>query len=55
MRILVLAATLTFAIVPAAHAVTGPNLTYPEPGTFCGFMKLCDVETSKATASADNG
>ncbi len=50
MRILFLAAALTFSSVPSAQAVSPSTLSFPEPGTFCGFMMLCGPSTNKAEA-----
>jgi hypothetical protein len=52
MRHILLAAALTLSTVSAAQAVTIPTLSYPEPGTFCGFMTLCGPDTRKAEAPA---
>ena len=54
MRTLFLATALTFTIVPAVQAMTMPTLTYPEPGTFCGFMTLCGADANKAEAAEDS-
>jgi hypothetical protein len=48
MRPYLLAALITFASVSLVAAQTIPTIpptTYPEPGTFCGFLKLCPKDT----------
>ena len=47
MRTLALVAAIVMASVIETPAQTMPNLTYPEPGTFCGFLKPCDVQSAK--------
>ena len=45
MRSFILATLLVFASltqVPAQTAMPMPPSTYPDSGTFCGFMTLCD-------------
>ncbi|MBF9045182.1 hypothetical protein HKCCE4037_17700 [Rhodobacterales bacterium HKCCE4037] len=46
MRPVLLAAliTLGFAAQASAQSVTLPNVTFPEPGTFCGPLQLCQPD-----------
>ncbi|PJI86468.1 hypothetical protein BC777_2838 [Yoonia maricola] len=44
MRALIITILVIFATFTQASAQTipvTPTLTYPEPGTFCGLLKLC--------------
>jgi hypothetical protein len=44
MRALILTLLIVFANFTQAAAQTMPTMplaTYPEPGTFCGFLTLC--------------
>ncbi len=44
MRLILLTAFVSFASLAQAPAQAMPtmqNLTYPEPGSFCGLLKLC--------------
>ncbi len=55
MRPLFLATVLlATSLVPAsAQSIPdAPTLTYPEPGTFCGVLKLCDE--SKGVVTRNN-
>lgn len=50
MRTLLIATTLSLALVPAVQAnplTITPSVTMPEPGTFCGFLTLCEAEVAK--------
>ncbi len=48
--VVILISSLNLAV--ALPAPTLPNLTYPEPGAFCGFMKPCDASEADKHADA---
>lgn len=53
MRPLIITVLIVFANLAQVAAQTIPTMppsTYPEPGTFCGFLTLCP----KAAAPADD-
>ena len=46
MRPIILVALIALGLTAQAHAqsVYLPRVSFPEPGTFCGPMKLCQPE-----------
>lgn len=51
MRTLILVTALLIASVSIAPAQMAPNLTYPETGSFCGFLKPCTADSAKTQTS----
>ncbi|MVO14688.1 hypothetical protein [Parasedimentitalea huanghaiensis] len=46
MRAVILTLLILFANAAQTPAQTMPPSTYPEAGTFCGFLKLCPKVTT---------